>query len=106
MTQRQPMRAVVVIAATIISTLLFAVELSGSKTESFAAIFPPWWDSTRAFAAAGGVGDIVGVGMFPTVVIVHGNTGGLAMRLHAAGALIVVSAQLFNGCIQSNGGLR
>jgi hypothetical protein len=106
MTQSRPATGAVLIAATIIATLLFAAEVSGSKAQSFAAVFPPWWSSARAFAAAGDVGDIVGVGKFSTVVIVRGNTKGLAMRLHAAGALIVFNAQLLSGCIQSNGELR
>jgi hypothetical protein len=95
--------SVLAIGATIVVTLLLAIETSSANSDSMAAIFPPWWGSARAFEAAASVGDIAGVGKFQTILIVHGKSDGLATRLHAAGAVIVVSSQLFVACIQSNG---
>jgi hypothetical protein len=90
------------IGATIVATLLLAIETSSANSDSMAAIFPPWWGSARAFEAAASVGEIAGVGKFQTILIVHGESKALATRLHAAGALIVFSSQLFIACVQSN----
>jgi hypothetical protein len=106
MIQNRPAISVLAIGATIVVTLLPAIETSSANSDSMAAIFPPWWGSARAFEAAAGVGDIAGVGKFKTILIVRGESEGLATKLHAAGALLVLGSQLFVGCVQSNGKIK
>ena len=69
---------------------LLALRTDGNGT--VAALFPPWWTSARAFAAAGAAGEIVGVGAVPWVVIVKSDGPGLPARLRQAGAALILPA--------------
>lgn len=91
------------IGAAIIATLGIAMSVVPADARSVAAVFPPWWTQAQTFQAASNVGDVVRLGRFSSVVIVRDDRKGLAMRLRAAGALILVNALTFGGCAgQSN----
>ena len=85
-------------------TLLAILETSSSEGDFVAAVFPPWWSAARIFEAAGGAGEIAGVGIVPAFVIVHGNAEALSARLHSAGAFIVMNVRSFIPCATANGG--
>lgn len=67
---------------------------------ALAAVFPPWWSASRAFAAAGEAGDIINTGMLPFVVVVRSQRPGLDVRLRAAGAFLVFNPLGAAGCAQ------
>jgi hypothetical protein len=85
---------VALVAAAILTSLLAAaqIEAPGSDPSRVAAIFPPWWSGQRAITAAASVGEILGVGGAPFVVILHGDPSNLARRVRAAGALLTLSS--------------
>jgi hypothetical protein len=65
---------------------------------SAAALFPPWWSSARAFAAAGSVGEIARTGVISSIIVVHSNAPGLADRLRDAGALLIIDPERLVSC--------
>lgn len=90
----------------IICLIIGVVGLAGSISaaapndeDTVAAVFPPWWSASHAFTAASGTGAIVNGGTFPFVVIVQSKDPGLAARLRAAGALLLLSPLGLGGCL-------
>jgi hypothetical protein len=63
-----------------------------------AAVFPPWWRAADIFTAAASAGRIVRLGPVSFVVIVAPETGRMAERLHAAGALLLIDPVVVSGC--------
>lgn len=63
-----------------------------------AALFPPWWSASRAFASASSAGAVAATGALRSVLIVRSDRPALAERLRAAGALLVVAADGPFGC--------
>jgi len=72
------------------------------RSDSIAAVFPPWWHQGRVFEAASGAGPLLDTGRASFVVIVGFSDPGVAARLRAAGALILVDAAAV-GCAPSEG---
>lgn len=68
-----------------------------ASAQAVAAVFPPWWGVEESWVAAGDAGQILGAGLWRNVVVLRGGDGDLASRLQAAGALIVVDANVI-GC--------
>jgi hypothetical protein len=66
-----------------------------------AVIFPPWWSAARAFAAAARLGaPIIRFGNISTIVVLQSDgAASLPARARAAGALLVVNALAFGGCV-------
>lgn len=81
-------------------TLPQAVQVLAPKQGSpVAAVFPPWWSQTQtATAGAGAGGAILRFGAWPTIVVLQPLQRGLAARLLAAGAWLVLSASLPAPC--------
>lgn len=97
-------RASAIILCLVICVAGAAVSLStGAPNDDSAvvAVFPPWWPSSRAVAAASDVGAIVDGGAFPFVLIVQSQNPGLGERLRAAGALLLLNPLGFGGCLTS-----
>jgi hypothetical protein len=66
-----------------------------------AAIFPPWWDDERSFAAAASTGGaIVREGAWSNILVVTSADGDLARRLRDAGALLLVNPAALDGCLK------
>ena len=64
-----------------------------------AAVFPPWWQREHAAAAvAEADGLIVREGALPTILVVRPGSPGLAERLRAQGALLIVDPLAARGC--------
>jgi len=63
-----------------------------------AAVFPPWWSASRAFAAAASAGDVLNGGAYGFVLIVQSRRPGLGARLRAAGALFLLNPLAVGGC--------
>jgi hypothetical protein len=76
---------------------LLAAEPKGGAA---AAIFPPWWPAGQSLAAAASAGDVRSTGVLPFVFIVQSQYPGLNERLHAAGALLLMSPLGQTGCAQ------
>ncbi len=68
------------------------------KGPAVAAVFPPWWSPARSFAAAAEAGDVARTGAVRSVIVVRSDRAGLADRLRAAGALLILSASGPLGC--------
>jgi len=67
-----------------------------------AAVFPPWWDAARAFAAAGTAGPVARFGAVPFIVIVAAPN---RARLRAAGAWLLLDPRALGGCAQATPGV-
>ncbi len=63
-----------------------------------AALFPRWWRSADVVKAAGSAGRIVRLGTVHFIVIVAPDSSGIAERLRAAGAILVIDPILAGGC--------
>jgi hypothetical protein len=70
----------------------------GSIAGPVAAVFPPWWHAAEVFTAAGTAGRIVRFGSVRFVVIVAPEDPGMAERLRAAGAILVIDPMFVGGC--------
>jgi hypothetical protein len=97
---------IAVVALAILTSLFAAaaIEAPASDPGRIAAVFPPWWSGPRAIAAAASVGDIVGIGGAPFVVVLHGDPSNLARRVRAAGALLTLTSNIAGFCTPRRGG--
>lgn len=80
------------------ASLVLVLGMAHPRAERLAAVFPPWWPTERAMAAAADAGRIVALGRLPATVIVRGEPGRLAERLRAAGALFTFDSSFSIGC--------
>lgn len=71
---------------------------TGNAGRTVAAVFPPGWGSERSVAAAAHSAQIVGLGAFPNIVIVHTSAPD---QLRADGAWLFLNPQ-FAGCDPAN----
>lgn len=90
---RNPRAAVAAILATIFASLAAVVAVAGpsSAAPSMVAVYPLWWNSPSTVAAASSAGPILAAGGAPFVVQVGADRPGLAARLRASGAFILLS---------------
>ena len=79
--------------AVLVLSLLGAAWLGDPVAEPgqpVAALFPPWWDSTRSLGAAATAGGaVLTLGRLPGLVVTRSSAPGFAERLRAGGALIL-----------------
>ena len=87
-------------ALAIVSGLAAAVGVNAAPRDParVAAVFPPWWTSAQAVAAAGSAGDIAAAGGAPFILILRGNATDLAQRARSAGALFILDPDLAGVC--------
>jgi hypothetical protein len=79
--------------------LAAASGLAPSSDHPVAAIFPPWWTAKQSFAAAAQAGaPIVRTGAFANILVLASDQPGLAKRLYAAGAWLLLDAQALAAC--------
>src|SRR5262245_58531888 len=62
------------------------------------AVYPPWWSSSRALAAASDAGNVLNGGALPFVYVIQSTQPGLMERLRGSGALVVMSPIGPDGC--------
>jgi len=61
-----------------------------------ALLFPPWWSAARVFMAAAPAGQVIRFGLFPDIVILAPQPGGLPPG--ATGAWAVLDPRHLGGC--------
>jgi hypothetical protein len=94
------MPALLLLAASTFGTGWIALRPPEQAGAPVAAIFPPWWDATRSFAAAASAGaSIVRPGAWPAILVVTAPDAGLSRRLHAAGAWFLVNPMALAACL-------
>jgi hypothetical protein len=82
------------------ATLVMAMSAAAAPMGAtrVAAVFPPWWTGARAIDAAATAGSIAGAGATASILIVSSDAPGLAARLRAAGAMMLLSPGLAGLC--------
>jgi hypothetical protein len=88
-------------AALLVASTVFAamVQLAPISGQPVAALFPPWWSNSRAFAAAAATGGaIVRTGAWPTLLVVASASPRLTERLRSAGAWLILNPQALGAC--------
>lgn len=69
--------------------------------EPVAAVFPPWWDAERAFAAAASTGGaVIREGAWSNILVVKSEGGDLAQRLYASGAWLLLNPKALEACLK------
>ena len=75
--------------------------LSPREGEAMAAVYPPGAGGETPLAAASAAGSaVIAFGNLPSIVLVRSDQPGLARRLRATGAWLVVRAPLAAGCLR------
>ncbi len=90
---------ILVAAMTLAVAAASATAVPADPEAGVAAVFPPWWTrEAAAVAVAGADGLIVREGAIPTILVVRPGRPGLAERLRAHGALLIVDPRAASGC--------
>ncbi len=82
----------------LIGLIMSIMAIHPNNQTVLAAVFPVWWTAPHSFAAAGSAGDVAAVGAFSFVLIVRSQNPGLAARLRAAGAFLLLDPPGAVGC--------
>ena len=80
-----------------VGAILF-VEAAPTRSDAIAAVYPPWWSSARVASAAASAGRIVAGGGAPFVVALKSDHPGLAARLRASGAWLLLNPDFHGLC--------
>jgi hypothetical protein len=97
---------IVVALVTLVAAAASAIAVPTAPDSAVAAVFPPWWDRSRAATAiASADGLILRSGAIDTILVVRPGpvvpgSVQLADRLRAAGALLVINADAARGCLE------
>lgn len=95
-----PGAALLMLAASLPAVAAAAAPEPGAR--DIAAVFPPWWTPGRALSAAASAGQVRAAGSGSHILIVHADAreadGGLAARLRASGAILLLAPQGRSGC--------
>jgi hypothetical protein len=84
-----------------LGTAALAMRPSGAADAPVAAVFPPWWSAERSFiAAASAGGAIVREGAWSNILVVKPADAGLAHRLYAAGAWLLLDPKALDACLK------
>ena len=95
---RSAIAATLLAAASVLSVA--ALQAEPRDATRVAAIFAPWTSAEQAIArVAQAGGRVVRPGLIDAIVVVQGDDGDLAGRLHAAGAWAVVDPAAWGGCL-------
>lgn len=68
------------------------------SSDDIAAVFPPWWSTQQAFAAALEAGPVLGSGGLGSVMIMPRADAPMRAALRQAGAWLLLDARLVGGC--------
>ncbi|MCQ0990640.1 hypothetical protein [Jiella marina] len=92
--------------ATVPAVLAAVPEPQIQRTDSIAAVFPPWWSQRRVIETVADTANLLDVGAWPSVVVVRFSDQDLVTRLRERGALLIIDGD-FAGCLsledQNNG---
>ena len=75
-----------------------SISLQPAASGPVAAVFPPWWDGTRALLAAAPAGAVVRFGALPCIVVVVPENTAQRAQLWRDGAWALVNPAAFGGC--------
>jgi hypothetical protein len=90
------------IALLVISAMaVVAITLSPSGDEGqYVVVAPPWYNRTKTLIMASSTGgDVVDVGYFANVAIVHSNNLRFVAALYHSGAWLVIDPMELRGCL-------
>jgi hypothetical protein len=82
---------------------LLTALLAGPASGPVAAVFPPWWDGTRAVKAASEGGAVLRFGLTNFVVLVEPEDRNGRERLWRAGAWLLLNPLGLSGCGPASG---
>lgn len=93
------MKTCLLIALAICAVLLPAALATAAPRTPFAvaAVFPPWWSSSRIEAAADALGQVRGRGATDNIVIIYGG-GDLVGKARRGGALWLLDPEAAGVC--------
>jgi hypothetical protein len=77
--------------------------VAGPATGPVAAVFPPWWDATRAVEAASEGGSVLRFGLTDFIVLVGPDEPLGRDRLRLAGAWLLLNPRGLAGCGSATG---
>src|ERR1700678_1920652 len=80
---------------------LFAALISGPTSGPVAAVFPPWWNASRALNAAAQAGVVLQVGMANVIFVLPDPANGRS-RLWQEGVWLLLSTRALVGCVAKN----
>jgi len=93
--------ALLLLLASSLGTAWLELRPPATAGAPIAAIFPPWWDADRTFAAAASAGSaIVRAGALGNIVVVAAEGDDLPRRLSEAGAWFLVNPIAVGGCLK------
>ena len=99
MSRSSPLPALVLMGLGAAWTATLA--LSPREGEAMAAVYPAGAGQEAPLAAASAAGSaVIAFGNLPSIVLVRSDQPGLARRLRAGGAWLVVRAPLAAGCLR------
>jgi hypothetical protein len=92
-----PALALLIVSAIAIVAAGFSPTGAGGQ---YALIAPPWFDQGQTMQLAGAAGgDVVDIGGFSNVMIVHAKDPNIVRALYAAGAWLVLDPARLRGCL-------
>jgi hypothetical protein len=89
-----------ILLAALVLLVCIAFEARPSDPHKAALVFPPWWSGRASLNASTRIGEVVGLGALPFIIIVHANNADLAAQARAAGAWFVVDSANFGLCFR------
>ena len=93
--------ALLLLLASALGTAWLGLRPPATVGAPIAAVFPPWWEAGRAFAAAASAGGaIIRKGAWSNILVVTSGEGDLPHRLHDAGAWLLVNPTALGGCFK------
>lgn len=101
MLQRLATWSVVLVMLTVSTVpVLAALSVRASTSDRVAALFPPWWDRDRTFAAAATTGAPIAVAGRGYAILL-GVDDPVRRALRATGALMTIDADGFATCLST-----
>jgi hypothetical protein len=83
-----------------------AVQFAPGKSPRLVAVYPPWWTSERALAAASDVAPVSGVGGSGVAIGVMASRPEVVRDLRRSGAWLIADGSAFPSCFSSLRTLR
>jgi hypothetical protein len=93
--------AILLLVASFLGTAWLGLRPESGAGAPVAAVFPPWWNSERVFAAAASTGGaIVREGAWENILVLNSASADLPRRLRAAGAWLLLNPKALDACLK------
>jgi len=93
--------AILLLVASLLGTAWLGLRSGSGIGAPVAAVFPPWWDSERIFAAAASTGGaIVREGIWSNILVLNSADADLPRRLRGAGAWLLLNPKALDACLK------